>query len=235
MTDRLELTHEPSAVKLSERTGVPIGPTRDHPCSTCPFRLCNAGVESAYAPADAINAVWQGWDGQEISVRDGSAMICHAANDARGSKGRFATAAWLASMPEYRQCAGALVVQQREALRYHERGPGAIDDDPSRGARVAQLKELANAAKRALLADEISVAGYKAEIARLFRWARETPSRMTTAGVERVVRRMIGRPVTLERFRSFSRADVLKAAHPALADPAIGHPDLEPPRPGEFE
>jgi hypothetical protein len=39
----------------------------------------------------------------------------------------------------------------------------------------------------------------------------------------------------LSTLRWMDRRDVLDVAHPALADPAIGHHELDPPRPGEFE
>jgi hypothetical protein len=235
MSGTPELADQADIKRLSERTGIPIGATRDHPCATCPYRLCNAGKESAYAPADALNATWQGHDGMNISVRDGSTMLCHAANDAKSATNRYATVRWLETMSEYRQCAGALVVQQREALRYHEHGSGVVADEPSRGARRAQLRGLARDAGRAFLASESTEQGFRDEVARLTRWASEAPPRMTAAGIKRVAERLLRRSMTLTEFRRLPRDTVLKAAHPALNDPAIGHLDLEPPRPGEFE
>jgi hypothetical protein len=229
------LGDEPGIQRLSEVNGVPIGPTRDQPCSTCPFRICNANTKTAYTPPGAYDAIWQGHDGLKEGVRDGPPMLCHAARDAKGVSGRFATARWLASMTEYRQCAGALVVQQREALRYHADGPAAVDNTESRGAKTGRLRRLSDEAKQAFLEDRISAPEYVSEVDRLIAWARVRPARMTIAGIRRVIERMFGRPVTLDAYRAMSRHDVLEAAHTALSDTAIGHPDLEPPRPGEFD
>lgn len=168
--------------KLGQTTGIPLAPVRDFACSTCPFRLCNADSPTKHTAPGVMTAVWNGvtvGDTTAPGVRDGQRMYCHAGTPTMTRK-------WIRAVPEYRPCVGALVVQQREALRYHRTGT-------------------------------INPVGLGAE------------------ALQAVVRRMFGRELSLSLFGVLNRRALAGATHPAINDASIGHPDIDPPRPGEFE
>lgn len=65
---------------------------------------------------------------------------------------------------------------------------------------------------------------------------------LSREGIRRIAARLLNggercdpRKVPVWRLRIMKRRDVLKLAHPAIADAAIGHEALDPPAPGEFD
>jgi hypothetical protein len=214
--------------RASEITGVPIVTAKRSPCGTCPYRDTNCCVETALTPADGAHIMWQG-KGQGGN-RDGLPMLCHCGRNTKG-----AVPIWTSRLSEYRQCTGAQVLQQREALRYHEHGDSVIDATPSRGQSQAKALSEMKTISGQLASGEIGEETARAEIAGLGASARARPARMTRRGIARTVERMMGHPISLDAFRQLPRAVVLARAHPAISDSHIVHPDLEPPRPGEFK
>jgi len=66
------------------------------------------------------------------------------------------------------------------------------------------------------------------------RWHENEPSGIDEATAVRMGERM-GIAPDLFRARKLTRADLVASAHPAISDPSIGHPELPPMRPGEFD
>jgi hypothetical protein len=124
--------------------------------------------------------MWSECEGRRAGtgVRDGLTMLCHqGASSAVGGTGpEESTTA--------HECAGALVLQQREVLRCNA-GAG---------------------------------------------------SAMTHRGMLKIVRNMFcNQAIEGFMFRTIERKALLGASHPSLADSALGHDELTPPAPGEFE
>src|SRR3954452_7947239 len=92
----------------SKRLGIPLSGAKPRACGTCPFRTKNHGVETELTPADGADRMWQGAR-DAGGCRDGQPMLCHC-----GQNTKTFMATWVSDIPEWRQCTGAIVVQQRE-------------------------------------------------------------------------------------------------------------------------
>ena len=162
-------------------------PTKPAPCSECPWRVSNWGRTDRnpdFYTAAKRRKMWSHWRGK-VGVRDGVLVRCHKPLPGRGDAVRAQEPDGTEVLAETVacECAAAVTLQQREAIRYGKRGECAMTED----------------------------------------------------GVLTVVRRMLGNPkLDRQGMKLLPRSKLLEAAHPSLADPGIGHDELEPPVPGEF-
>src|SRR5690349_13844742 len=97
MFDVFRPMHRLPAGERMDATGEP----KSRPCSTCPWRVANHG---GY-PAGHHEAIFEGWS-DAPGLRDGGCNTCHSNGEA--------------------PCAGSVVLQQRELLRFVERGRCAL-------------------------------------------------------------------------------------------------------------
>jgi hypothetical protein len=168
----------------AEAAGIPRTPPARSPCGTCPWRLKNGNRPTEHFPdPGTVDRAWRSKRPDQAGqggVSDGLLVMCHCGCHI-GADGLL-IAPDQEALPEWRICAGSLVTQRREAIRWHEDGTSGVDRDTA----------------------------------------------------VRVARRM-GIPPKVFLARILTRADLVSRAHPALADPRIGHPDLAPIAPGEFE
>lgn len=92
---------------------VTVEPACPRPCAFCPWRLANQGSKPGphkfYAPAN-LKRLWKG-------LRDGARMSCHP-TDPRMSE--FEGYEALAGREVTHECAGALVIVQREFMVFQE-------------------------------------------------------------------------------------------------------------------
>jgi hypothetical protein len=169
------------------------------PCLSCHFRK-EGGIVSTPAWRDEL------WAAQESWAAEGAGMVCHQ---------------YFGGQPGTRRahhCAGALVLAQREVLRYHE--TLAIASDPS----VAQALANVVPGKSAMPVQAIATVAH-------------TMLRDRNLQVHGDAVWVVDRGWDGCRFAPFSdipRRELLEAAHPSLADPEIAHLELKPARPGEF-
>lgn len=115
---------DPVVLKVSERTGIPVGDVKSTACSTCPFRLKNQGVESALIRATTHSSNWD--YSATRGIRHGDPMVCHVgtpSSDPAGQMQSARTSDWVRNNPPaLRPCVGALVVAERELVRYYRTG-----------------------------------------------------------------------------------------------------------------
>lgn len=108
----------------SARTGRPLTPPGRWSCATCPWRLKYAkpGNQHFTERCDLVSlAAWEGDFGDgSTAAKDGMLLLCHGhiSQDDREED-------W--DRDELQFCASIVVVQQREAIRHHERGWLHID------------------------------------------------------------------------------------------------------------
>jgi hypothetical protein len=101
------------------RTGLPLTPPERWSCATCPWRLkyAKTGNKHFTECCDLVSlAAWEGDFGDgSTAAKDGMLLLCHGHinQDDREED-------W--DRDELQFCASIVVVQQREAIRYHERG-----------------------------------------------------------------------------------------------------------------
>ncbi len=131
--------------QASKTLGVPLKPPPRTPCATCPWRLkFSRGVPNPNFPDPGIiDEAWQGYPGNGGGAKHGLIPLCHRGADS-AAVGDFND--WLRQVDEIRVCAGVVAIQQREAIRFHEGEPAAVDQDAAE--RVAARMKIPPAVYR---------------------------------------------------------------------------------------